>query len=452
MPIVDLDFVPPPMPALHRELKDFIDYTNSSEAAVSQLGESTVNRKKIVSVVASEPQPTRQKDAGKFDRTPSERNLLINTATAATPVGRALETFNLVASKFSLQVVEDYAAARIFVEHLPKDHIARFAARGGSARGWKQTPNIFQSTTSASNPLSNAATSVHRFLHPPAENRHWCVTPGWQGFLKLHQQMKRPPPTVELQPDTLTTTGCDVSKLSREEFLELAAASMHESLIDVCDVLLQSFGFANDKHELLLNFYEVELQKKKNVQSMNEVLGPVVEETGDESESQSGSHSRKSSQSVDTSHSRATSEVSSRAMSVHRQQQSIVHGLKHHRYLIKRDEHCWISLKGVVFAMHLDTPLKGPDSEGRRLYYKLYLAPVYSGRDCTTAFGSFPHQYDKDDFPNVAREKSVSSRNEEARRAQSKEQVDRVFRLFCQDFTIVGPLVDGERYWNQYSH
>ena len=388
--MIDVDaIVPPPCPQPQRMLHELVDGIALREAGVDTLSK----RQTVLSFADSSAEDRRKPQPA-------------GSAWVGTPIGKAFETFALQPTpQIDVKLVEDYAAIRSLLEYLPPNPRCKLSAKVQKTKG-----RAFNVPPAAGHPS-------HQFFFPPSDNRHWCSSPAWQGFLRLcSPQVNAPHSRWSSRSDFVGQLPLECRKF-------------------IPEVLLQSHGVSNEKSDLLLDFIELEQQRKKEENSMDELFGPTLLEEGDGSDTGTPTHSRRSSRGSRQS-SRAHSEVSSRALSIHRQQQVLAHGIKNHRYLIRRGEDPWIALKGVVFRI----PIEGNsiESEGRRLYYKLHLAPCYSGRDCTLAFFNMPLQYEASDFD----EPLTPSRK------QQQEHLDRVFDVFYRDFVIVGVLEAGEQYWH----
>lgn len=147
----------------------------------------------------------------------------------------------------------------------------------------------------------------------------------------------------------------------------------------------------------------------------------------------------------------------------------------------------WISLKGIVFSIDLS---KESIPAGRRLYYRVFLLPLFSGRECTRGLAllSAAANAHSDFLPYAQycpklhraaesfllagdplwRSTSLPQRMLLLHQKQSrsnngeweqlalhpshwpdsvKQHVNRVFRLFLSDFHPIGKLKDVEDYW-----
>lgn len=262
----------------------------------------------------------------------------------------------------------------------------------------------------------------------PAERHHWATTHGWQLFLR---EVPRAPLPPKSGAETERVRFLDTTslRLMRQRLLDSVVDATGHAAQTISALHLQVHAFWRDKALLPFSTEHDEQQRlRAQFQAFHHTMGG--DGTGDED-----SETR----SVVSSHSH-TSRSTTRSRSRTR-------GRAKHSLTASRTDDLWISLKGLVFRINLNT-----ESSGRNIYYKTILGPIYSGKDCTLHFAI--NTLGKDaDFVGATRSDFGIDSLDAVRDADGnfsrdvQDHLNQIFCVFLHDFTLIGALEGGENLW-----
>lgn len=370
----------------------------------------------------------------------------LNSLNNASGIRRVLDSFDLKFSDFSSELALAYANVKALVEYLPvgevyrslveKEQRKRFNLQNGAGRR--------SSKTNAENTMSHTNSYRNFFIQREqlgcTTDVPWYLKPAWQSFFTETELAKMELPSehqtsVVMPPVESTKSRSDVlaSSIYKDKAGEhLRASFAGDGAVDgaraiVVSLLhLQCHACFKDRNLLL----ERPLIPQPTNTAEGGAASPDRATTDDETRSETRSlHSRSSASSF----------------------------TRGQRNLPREDEEYWISLKGVVFRIRFDTA-----SPGRNLYYRIVLAPIYSGQDCTRRYLSLMRSQilrasKGGDYTPAASSLLIGLALDEIAKLEgvtslktSKEEaahINGIFSLFLNDFDVVGELENGEELW-----